>query len=244
MRPVLFTWRGITVWSYPAMLYLGLVLGVVVGNGVANANHIDELRVYFATLVLIVPALAGARLLYVLAEWHHYRADLRQIWNRKDGGYIMYGGLPAALLVSLPLLRLLHVSIPAFWDTAIFTILVGMCFTRIGCLLNGCCSGRTTNSWFGINLPDRSGTLRKRIPTQALEAAWAAVLLIVAMLMRRHMPFPGALFLLICFAYACGRILMQFARENKTERRLSLAHAISGVILAFSGSLLLLYWRK
>ena len=68
MRPILFTWRGLTIHSYPAMLYIGLVLGVTAGNGVAHANGIDALRVYIATLILVVPALAGARLLYVRRE--------------------------------------------------------------------------------------------------------------------------------------------------------------------------------
>src|SRR6516165_5718615 len=99
MYPVLFKWRGITVWSYPAMLYIGLVAGVVAGNIAAHAAGLDALRVYIATISLIVPALAGARLLYVAAEWEIYRGNPKQIWDRNDGGYVMYGGLPAALLV-------------------------------------------------------------------------------------------------------------------------------------------------
>jgi len=79
MRPVLFTWRGLTIYSYPAMLYIGLVLGVTAGNLIAHANGIDALRVYVATLILIVPALAGARLLYVAAEWPRYRNNLGRI---------------------------------------------------------------------------------------------------------------------------------------------------------------------
>lgn len=32
VRPVLLRWRGYTIWSYPAMLYVGLVAGVAAGN--------------------------------------------------------------------------------------------------------------------------------------------------------------------------------------------------------------------
>ena len=46
MRPVLFKWRRLTVWSYPAMVYLGLVAGVVAGNVAANAAGLDAFRVY------------------------------------------------------------------------------------------------------------------------------------------------------------------------------------------------------
>lgn len=227
------------------MLYVGLVLGVVAGNIVAHANGIDALRVYVATLILIVPALAGARLLYVAAEWPMYRNNLRRIWDRRDGGYIMYGGFPAGLLVSVPLLRMLHLSIPAFWDVAIFTILIGMFFTRIGCLLNGCCAGRPSSGWFSLYLPNRNGSWEKRIPTQALEAGWAAILIIVAVAARRSMPFPGALFLLVSLGYAAGRLLMEFARERKPKASgLSVAHVISIVITLLSISTLTFCWQQ
>jgi hypothetical protein len=66
---ILFRWQRSTMWSYPAMLFLGLLAGIVAGNVAAHAAGIDALRTYLASLVLVVPALAGARLLYVVAHW-------------------------------------------------------------------------------------------------------------------------------------------------------------------------------
>jgi phosphatidylglycerol---prolipoprotein diacylglyceryl transferase len=234
-----------TVWSYPAMLYVGLVLGVLAGNIAAHSAGLDALRVYVATLLLIVPALAGARLLYVAAEWSLYRENLRRIWDRNDGGYILYGGLPFSLLLSVPLLRLFHLSLPAFWDVAIFTILVGMLFGRIGCLLNGCCAGRPSKTWIGLYLPNRKGVWEKRVPTQVLEAALAAVLLVCAVAVRRSVPFHGALFLLAALGYASGRLLLELARERQQKAsRFSIAHVISLVLALLSISTLTIYWRR
>jgi len=245
MRPVLFQWRGIAVRSYPAMLFVGLTLGVVAGNMAAHAAGINAVRVYVATLILVVPALAGARLLFVAAEWQTYRHNLRRVWDRNDGGYIMYGGLPLALLASVPLLRALGLGLGDFWDTAIFAILVGMFFTRIGCLLNGCCSGRPSNGWFSFNLPNERGAWEKRVPTQALEALWAAVLLVSAVLARRFLVIPGSLFLMVAFGYACGRLLMESARERRQSAfRFSIAHIVSLVIALVSISSLIIHWRK
>jgi len=224
------------------MLYVGLVLGVIAGNLIAHANGIDAPRVYIATLILIVPALAGARLLYVAAEWPIYRTNLGRIWDRRDGGYIMYGGLPAALLVSLPLLRVLNLSIPAFWDVAIFTILIGMFFTRIGCLLNGCCAGKP---WcLGLLLPNAKGVWEKRIPTQLMESGWAAILIVAALAARRSSRFPGAVFLLVCLGYAAGRLLMDSARDRGTNNVFSIARVISIAITLLSVSALTFYWRR
>jgi phosphatidylglycerol:prolipoprotein diacylglycerol transferase len=245
MRPILFKWRRIIVWSYPAMLYIGLLSGVVVGNMAAHAAGLDGLRVYIATMILIVPALAGARLLYVFAEWRLYRENLSSIWDRNVGGYIMYGGLPLALICSVPLLRVLHLGFAAFWDVAILTILVGMAFTRIGCLLNGCCGGRPSPSRFALYLPNRRGAWEKRIPTQLLESSSAIVLFLIALAVRRSTPFPGALFLLVSLGYALGRLLTECVRERPQKAgRFNVAHIISLTIVLLAVSTLTIYWHK
>jgi phosphatidylglycerol---prolipoprotein diacylglyceryl transferase len=244
MRRVLFRWRGLTVWSYPAMLYVGLVFGVVASNVAAHSAGLDALRVYIATMVLIVPALIGARLLFVASEWKYYRAYPHRIWNRGEGGFMMYGAVPVMLLCSVPLLRALHVGFGAFWDVSTFTILVGMIFTRVGCLLNGCCGGRATRSWFGIRLPNTHGVWQKRVPTQALEAACAVLLLIVAKVMWRRTPFPGALFLLILLSYSSVRLLLELARERANRgRQFRVAYALSAIFVVTCISALAVKWR-
>lgn len=244
MRRILFRWRNMTVWSYPAMLYVGLVFGVIAGNIAAHAAGLNTLRVYIGTMLLIIPALIGARLLFVASEWKFYLRNPRRIWNRAEGGFMMYGAVPVMLLCSVPLLRALHIGIGAFWDVSTFTILVGMIFTRVGCLLNGCCCGRETGGWFGVRLPNTRGIWQRRVPTQALEAACAAGLLMVAMVMWRRTPFPGALFLLIMLSYASARLLLELAREHGNRgRQFRVAYALSVIFVVTSISVLAVNWR-
>ena len=217
------------------MLYIGLVVGVVAGNAAAHAAGIDALRVYVATLVLIPAALIGARLLYVASEWPRYRGNLRRIWDRRSGGAAMYGGLALALAFSWPLLAALDLSFGGFWDVTTFTILVGMIFTRVGCLLNGCCAGRPSKRWGSMYLPNHLGVWERRIPTQCLEAAWAAVLLVLAIALWHRLPFPGALFLLATAGYAGGRLLLESARERERgASAFTLYHALSLVMIVLS----------
>jgi phosphatidylglycerol:prolipoprotein diacylglycerol transferase len=226
------------------MLYVGLVFGVVAGNVAAHAAGLNALRVYIATIVLIVPALVGARLLFVLSEWTFYRRNPHRIWNRGEGGFMMYGAVPVMLLCSVPLLHVLHINFGAFWDVSIFTILVGMIFTRVGCLLNGCCGGRVTRGWFGIHLPNAHGVWQRRIPTQALEALCAVVLLGVAIAMWQHTPFPGALFLLIMLSYASARLVLELVRERVSAgRQFRIAYALSVIFVLGSISALAFNWR-
>src|ERR1700676_779817 len=169
MRRILFSCCGLTVYSYPAMLYLGLVTGTLAGAYVAQSAGLDPNRFALAMMLLLIPALIGARLLFVLMHWDVYARDPRRIWRRSEGGMAMYGGLLLAVPISALLIPTLGLPFGLFWDAATFTILIGMIFTRIGCLLNGCCSGRPTAAWFGLDLPDYHGIWQRRIPTQLLE---------------------------------------------------------------------------
>lgn len=229
------------------MLYLGMVVGIGAGNVAAHAAGINAFRTYVATLVLIPTALVGARLLYVITHWHRYRHDRRRIWDRSDGGAAMYGGLYLALVLSVPLLASLRLPWGAFWDVAIITILVGMIFTRIGCLLNGCCGGRPSKTWGSLYLPNRLGVWEKRVPTQCLEGLWAAVLLVSGLSVWGRLPFAGALFLLVVAGYAAGRMVLESLREPKAgagANRFTLHHALSAMMMLLSLAVLTARWPK
>src|SRR5581483_3278527 len=202
MKRVLFSWHGVKIYAYPFMLYPGVTFGMMTGTYAATQRGLDPARSYAAMLLLSAAALAGARLLFVAANWRLYRHEPRRIWKRSEGGYALYGGLLLALLLSAPLLWALQLPLAKFWDAAAITILTGMIFAKIGCFLNGCCAGRATTSVFGVKLPDAHGDWRKRIPSQLIEAAFAAVLLLISVeLPGRTRLHDGTVFLSATAAY-------------------------------------------
>jgi phosphatidylglycerol:prolipoprotein diacylglycerol transferase len=231
----LFNFLGRPVYSYPAMLYLGTVLGIYAQLFAAASFGLDTASTLTVTLFLFVFSLIGARLLHVLANWSIYRGNPRRVSRFSSGGASMYGGLLLAVPLSIPLLAALGIPFATFWDTATFTILLGMIITRVGCFLNGCCAGRPTAGWWGVNLPDYSGAWRRRIPAQILEIAWGSAVLAGAVLGWRRLPFAGALFLYTIGAYGAGRILMESLREEQERiMGVSVHTAISAAFVAVS----------
>lgn len=234
MRKVLVSWRGWNLYSYQTMLYLGMVCGIFVAAWVAGLSGLDQNRFVFASMILSIPALVGARLFFVASHWDLYRNDRARIWRRSEGGMAMYGGLLAAVPLSLPLLHVLGLPFAKFWDAASFNMLVGMIFTRFGCLLNGCCSGRPTTSWLALNLPDYRGIRRRRWPTQLLEAGWATVMLSAAFALRGHEPFDGAIFCSVLLTYGIGRYFLQQLRDDAVVRDSGIIR-LTSVMLALAG---------
>jgi phosphatidylglycerol:prolipoprotein diacylglycerol transferase len=227
---------------YLALLYSGLVAGVWAGSHAAAVAGLDRTRAYAAMLLLLVPALGGSRLLFVAVRWRVYRTEPRRIGRWSEGGSSMYGGLLLAFLVSVPLLAALGVPFWTFWDAASVTMLVGMVFARAGCLANGCCAGRETAGVVGLRLADHRGVVRRRIPTQILEALAATAILAACIARWPRRAFEGDVFLFVVAAYGAARLLLEGMRED-VERvgGFSLHRAVSAglVALALAGRLAL-----
>jgi phosphatidylglycerol---prolipoprotein diacylglyceryl transferase len=235
MRRILFHFFGTPIYSYPAMLYLGIVLGIYAELHAAGSIGLSLQSTLFATLILLSMALLGARLLHVLPLWHVYRHNLKHILHFSNGGASMYGGLLVAVPASFPLLAYFELPFGSFWDVASFTMLVGMVVTRVGCFLNGCCCGRPTLSRWGLNLPNHEGVWRRRIPMQIWEAAWGVVVLAGGILVWRLQPFEGAVFSYAVGAYGFGRLVLESFRDKQNwVRGISVHKAISVGLIAIS----------
>lgn len=230
MHPVMLEWRGHRFHSYPAMQSMGIMLGVLAGNIAARSAGLDHFKVWLATIVLLLPALAGGRLLHVVTRWNYYRARRSLIWDTRTGGGAQYGGIVVAVPLSLPLLWYMELPFGAFWDIASITLMVGVVITRIGCFLNGCCAGRETQSWLAVYLPNVRGEWKRRYPTQLFEAASAATLLAAGLVLWTSLSFDGALFIFVSCGYALGRLVLQSIRED-AARRFTIQHGISLVII-------------
>ncbi|MEP7346230.1 MAG: prolipoprotein diacylglyceryl transferase family protein, partial [Gemmatimonadaceae bacterium] len=173
---------------YPTMLLFGMATGVVVGCFFTARRGLPVDRTYIGYLVLLIPALLGARVLHVLKHLPHYRANPRLILSRNDAGLALYGGLILALLVSWPLLAALDLPAASFWDGGAVVILVGMTFTKVGCHINGCCAGRPTTSRWGVHLRRDRGRFR-RTPAQLLESGLAITVLAILIPAAPHLGF-------------------------------------------------------
>jgi phosphatidylglycerol---prolipoprotein diacylglyceryl transferase len=245
VRRILVEWRGLKLYAYPVMLYVGTLTGALAGTYAASRLGLNPLRAYAALLLLFPLALIGSRLLFILAHWRFYCQEPGRFWRQSEGGASLYGGLILAFLVSLPLLKILGLRFGAFWDAACVMILVGMMFTKVGCLLTGCCAGRPTKGRLAMYLPDIRGVWRRRVPAQLLEAGLAALILVGLLGLWKQFPFEGAGFLGALAAYAGGRWWLESAGEDiEVLGSISLHQTISVGLLAAAIASFWLLWPR
>lgn len=236
-------WDGMRVHSYVCMLYLGAVAGILLGTRWADLHGLPASKVFVGMLLLFPAALVGARLLFVVFHWKVFRRQPARIWRTTEGGAALYGGLICAFLLSVPLLWALALPFGAFWDAVAIAMLVGMVFTRIGCLLQGCCAGRPSQSFMAFRSPNAQGVCCRRLPFPLFEAGLAALILAVSIRFLGKAPVGGSLFVGALAMYGTGRWMLEPTRE-RVDRvgGWSLHRMISAVLVGLAAAAFLFSW--
>jgi phosphatidylglycerol---prolipoprotein diacylglyceryl transferase len=237
-RPTL-TIVGRRVPSYPVLLYIGCVTGVLVGSAAADAWGGPGDRVAGAAIALTVAAFIGSRMLYVATHLVLFWAEPSRLWRRLDGGGSLYGGLLLAIALSPAVLAVSGLGFLEFWDAGSVIMLVGLAATKVGCLMRGCCAGRPTATFIGQWLPDHTGAWQRRYPSQLLEACWALLILVAACAARVAWPEAGVVFGCTIALYGAGRIpleLTRLAEHRPLGRQVNIAISTA---LMVAGSMLL-----
>ena len=99
-------------------------------------------------------------------------------------------------------------------DLISLTLPLSLGVYRIGCLLNGCCYGLETDSFWGIFLPGHSGVWANRYPTQIWLLLFNFVLFGWLWLRRKSKTFDGYLTLSYLILFSLGRLVIDAFRDS------------------------------
>jgi phosphatidylglycerol---prolipoprotein diacylglyceryl transferase len=221
MHPILFEIRGFPVYTYGLLLAAAYLLGLQFALVRGKARGLDPNRIMDLGIWIIVSALVGAKLMLLLVERDKFGWSVEDLLNLFRSAGVFYGGLIAAVVVAL--WYLWRHRMPVWTVTDVFApgIALGHVIGRLGCLMAGCCFGRSTDVPWAITFHNdfarQNGTpLDVPLhPTQLYEAG--AELLILAVLLlteRKGRPFPGRTFWGYMLLYAVSRFIIEFYRGD------------------------------
>jgi len=140
------------IYGYGCMLVLGFLAGLYLARFRARRVGENPDYVTHCVILALVGGILGARIAYVIEQWGTQFAyaenRLAAILDITSGGLIYYGGVVLATVFVLAYLRLKRLSIRRYLDILSVSLMVGLAFGRVGCLLNGCCFGRVcSETW-------------------------------------------------------------------------------------------------
>jgi len=215
------------------MLAASFLFGIWLGSARAKRNNLDPNVISDLGFWIILSAIIGARLYYVVLHFEEFKNDLTGIFNPFHagnlgiGGLVMYGGFIGAIVAALIYFKVKKLSFLSYADMAAPSVGLGIFLTRIGCFLNGCCMGAPTTSSCGVSFPPDSPAgyyqlqmhAHGLIPSQLIESGGGLIMMIVVLLAGMKKTFPGFQFYCTGLLYAILRFGVDFTRYYTPQEK-------------------------
>jgi phosphatidylglycerol:prolipoprotein diacylglycerol transferase len=143
---------GFQIAYYGIVIACGMAFGYLVAEWQAKrTGQNKDLYLDFA-LYAILLSVIGARIYYVIFTWDEFKDNPIQIFNTRNGGLAIYGGVITAIVTALVYCRIKKVSFALLADTACLGLITGQIIGRWGNFFNREAFGKYTNNPFAMLL--------------------------------------------------------------------------------------------
>lgn len=237
--PVAFRIFGLPIYWYGIMISLGMLLGLIVALKRTRQYGIDE-DTLLSFLVLAVPlAIVGARVGFVLFNWHLFDGDWLAAINPRGGGLSIHGGIFGAILAGIIYTRKYKINFWRLADMCAPSLILGQAIGRWGNFFNQEAYGVETNVPWAMYI---DGAMRH--PTFLYEFIWNLLVFAFLLYISKKEKTDGAVFIRYLIWYSAGRYWIEGLRADSVVvwRNLRAAQIVSLILI--HGGLIVLWWRK
>ena len=176
--------------------------------------------------------MVGARIYYVIFEWDMYKDNLLKIFNIREGGLAIYGGVIAGFSTLFVYAALKKQKAFRMADTAVTGLILGQAIGRWGNFTNREVFGEYTDNLLAMRLPvaavrerDISESILAHMgeginyiqvhPTFLYESLWNLGVLVLMLVYWKHKKFDGEIALLYLGGYGLGRAWIEGIRTDQ-----------------------------
>lgn len=262
--------KTISVFGFE-IAYYGMIIGLSVVAGILMASHMAKKTgqnpdtYYDLAIYAVVLSVVGARLYYVIFSWEYYKDDLLSIFNLREGGLAIYGGVIAAVITVSVYAKVKKIPFGVLADTAVPGLILGQILGRWGNFFNREAFGEYTDSLFAMQLPldavrdsDVTDMMRRNIevideisyiqvhPTFLYESLWNVGVLLIMLWWRKYKKFDGELLLMYLFGYGVGRFWIEGLRTDQLlipGTGIAVSQVL-GILMAVVSAFLIVYLSK
>ncbi|MBR4915071.1 MAG: prolipoprotein diacylglyceryl transferase [Clostridiales bacterium] len=165
VNPVAFTIGSIEVYWYGILIAFALVLAVILAVKQAKGLNFPEGLVYDTILMIIPCAIIGARLYFVACNLDYYGKHPSEIFNLRNGGLAIYGGVILVFIGGLVMCRIRKIPFRELADYCVVYLPLGQAIGRWGNFFNQECFGTNTSLPWGMTSSTIESYLRSNCPT-------------------------------------------------------------------------------
>ena len=240
---VAFELFGFEVYWYGLIIATGLILAILYGIRESKKVGINQDDLLNMILIAIPASIICARLYYVIFSWDMYKDDILSVFNIRNGGIAIYGGVIGAFLTVFLYCRRKKISMGMALDILAVGLLIGQCIGRWGNFTNGEAFGSVTNLPWAMTIRNQGSIVAESVhPTFFYESLWNGIGIAVLLSYKKMCKFNGELFCGYMVWYGLGRVWIEGLRADslyigdiRVSQLLALLTVITGLVLIIIG---------
>ena len=255
---------GFSIAYYGIVIVTGMMIAIWIAQREAKRTGQNPEQYLDLAMIGIAAGILGARIYYVIFAWDYYKDDLLSIFNIRQGGLAIYGGIIGACIAVVIYSRKKKQNFSLLMDTASMSIVCGQIMGRWGNFFNREAFGDYTNNLFAMQLPVsavRANEITQKMwdhvvtvngveyiqvhPTFLYESLWNVGVLLFLFWFRKRKKFNGEVFLMYLIGYGLGRIWIEGLRTDQLLLPvvgLPVSQLLSGCLVV--GCTILVVWKR
>ena len=260
--PKSFSVFGFQIAFYGLIIGLGVICGVLMAVHIAKLEKMDSDIIWDFAIYAVILSVIGARLYSVLFSWALYKNNLLSIFNTRQGGLAIYGGVLGAFATLFVYCRIKKLSPYQIGDCGVYGLVLGQIIGRWGNFFNREAFGSFTDSLFAMRLPldavrvkdvaqshldgmaqmssDGAVNFIQVHPTFLYEGVWNLCLLAVMLLWHKHKKYHGQMCLVYLGGYGLGRFFVEGLRTDQLlipHTQIAVSQVLAIVMFVFAVAL-------
>ena len=255
---------GFSIAYYGIVIVTGMMIAIWIAQREAKRTGQNPEQYLDLAMIGIAAGILGARIYYVIFAWDYYKDDLLSIFNIRQGGRAIYGGIIGACIAVVIYSRKKKQNFSLLMDTASMSIVFGQIMGRWGNFFNREAFGDYTNNLCAMQLPVsavRANEITQKMwdhvvtvngveyiqvhPTFLYESLWNVGVLLFLFWFRKRKKFNGEVFLMYLIGYGLGRIWIEGLRTDQLLLPvvgLPVSQLLSGCLVV--GCTILVVWKR
>lgn len=254
MNKVLVTIGSVSIYWYSVLILIAIILGSSIADKYAKKQNIPSNTISDMLLGLVISAIIGARIYFVIFNFSAYSNNLIDIFKIWEGGLAIYGGVIAGTLYILNYCIKHKLSFIKMLDICSLSLLLGQAIGRWGNFFNQEAYGRITTKAHleSLHIPDfiikgMYIDASYRMPTFLYESLWCLIgVLILLYIRKRKSNIVGKQICFYMIWYGIGRFIIESMRTDSLyigKYRISMIVSLLLIVGGIIGNIII-YLKK
>lgn len=219
MNPIAFNIFGLDIAWYGVFIATGMMVAVILAGFTSKLKDLDYDELLNIAMISFPIAIIGARAYYVIFEFSQYKDNLIDVFNIREGGLAIHGGVIFGMAAAIIYTRYKKESFLEFVDVAAPSIIIAQAIGRWGNFFNSEAHGGPVTKAFISKFPNfiQKGMLIDGTyyhPTFLYESIWNVLIGLLLIYLLTKTLKKGAVFFSYIGLYSIGRFFIEGLRTD------------------------------